>query len=451
MGSEWRECRREDIAAPSRNALVGGPFGSDLVSSDYVPRGVPVIRGENVSLGRWVAGDFAFVSEQKADRLAANTAGPLDLVFTQRGANHYRQVALVAAEAPDRCVISQSQMKLTVDPRSADPLFIYYLMRAPEQQAYLQRNAIQTGVPHTNLSILRRMPIRIPPLSQQRRIAAVLGALDDKIELSRRMSQTLESMARALFKSWFVDFDPVRAKAAGRDPGLPLKIADLFPDSFEDSELGEIPKGWRLGTIGLIADVVDCSHAKKPDRRENGRLLLQLTNIRSDGVLDTSDKYLIDAADYEAWTVRIEASPGDCVITNVGRVGAVAQIPAGVTAALGRNMTAVRCRRDWAYPTFLVEALRCGAMLDEISRKTDAGTILDALNVRSIPSLRVVVPSQGVLAGFDAAARPLRAAMESVEQQRGSLQNLRDALLHILVSGQLPTSTEAYGAVRAAS
>ena len=167
MGSEWRECRLEDIAAPSRNALVGGPFGSDLVSSDYVPRGVPVIRGENVSLGRWVAGDFAFVSEQKADRLAANTAGPLDLVFTQRGANHYRQVALVAAEAPDRCVISQSQMKLTVDPRSADPLFIYYLMRAPEQQAYLQRNAIQTGVPHTNLSILRRMPIRIPPLSQQ--------------------------------------------------------------------------------------------------------------------------------------------------------------------------------------------------------------------------------------------------------------------------------------------
>ena len=85
------------------------------------------------------------------------------------------------------------------------------------------------------------------PLPEQRAIAHILGTLDDKIELNRRMNETLEAMARALFKSWFVDFDPVRAKAEGRDPGLPRHIADLFPDSFEDSELGEIPKGWEVG------------------------------------------------------------------------------------------------------------------------------------------------------------------------------------------------------------
>ena len=85
----------------------------------------------------------------------------------------------------------------------------------------------------------------VPP-PEQRAIAHILGTLDDKIELNRRMNETLEAMARALFKSWFVDFDPVRAKAEGRDPGLPKYLADLFPDSFEDSELGEIPKGWRM-------------------------------------------------------------------------------------------------------------------------------------------------------------------------------------------------------------
>jgi type I restriction enzyme S subunit len=94
----------------------------------------------------------------------------------------------------------------------------------------------------------------LPPLSEQRVIAHILGTLDDKIELNRRMNETLEAMARALFKSWFVDFDPVRAKAEGRDPGLPKPLADLFPDSFEDSELGQIPKGWVVGKLGDVAE-----------------------------------------------------------------------------------------------------------------------------------------------------------------------------------------------------
>src|SRR5207302_8604487 len=97
-----------------------------------------------------------------------------------------------------------------------------------------------------------RLPIA--PISDQRAIAHILGTRDDKIELNRRTSETLEAMARALFKSWFVDFDPVRAKAEGRDPGLPKQLADLFPDSFEDSELGEIPKGWRVLALAECVD-----------------------------------------------------------------------------------------------------------------------------------------------------------------------------------------------------
>ena len=105
-------------------------------------------------------------------------------------------------------------------------------------------------MPNLNESIIRSFPLSIPSLPEQRAIAHILGILDDKIELNRRMNETLEAMAMALFKSWFVDFDPVRAKVAGRDTGLPKHIADLFPDSFEDSELGEVPKGWRVGRFG---------------------------------------------------------------------------------------------------------------------------------------------------------------------------------------------------------
>src|SRR5205807_8474329 len=133
---------------------------------------------------------------------------------------------------------------------------VYYLFRSSEQQEYLQRHAIETGVPHTNLSILRKVPLRIPTLLKQRAIARVLGTLDDKIELNRRMNETLETMARAIFKSWFVDFDPVRAKAEGRDPGLPKHVADLFPDRFEESELGEIPAGWKAKKLGDLLSVI---------------------------------------------------------------------------------------------------------------------------------------------------------------------------------------------------
>jgi type I restriction enzyme S subunit len=290
MAGEWRTVAVGDIAAPERNALVGGPFGSNLVSRDYVDAGVPVIRGENMG-ERWVSGDFAYVTEVKARSLAGNLARPGDIVFTQRGT--LGQVALVP-KGPFGCyLVSQSQMKLTVDRTKADPLFFYYVFSSSEQRNHIQRNAIQTGVPHTNLGILRDTPVRLPSLSEQRAIAHILGTLDDKIELNRRLNETLEAMARALFKSWFVDFLPVRAKMAARtqtgDPvrlpaegsaqagakhalskiegaegrpstssghailGLPKHLADLFPDAFEDSELGEIPAGWRVGKVGDLA------------------------------------------------------------------------------------------------------------------------------------------------------------------------------------------------------
>ena len=263
---EWRNSRVKDLAAPIRNALVGGPFGSDLVSADYALAGVPVIRGENLSSGRWVGGDFVFVSSEKARSLSANTAGPLDIVFTQRGANHYRQVALVPASAEGRFVISQSQMKLTVDPQKADPLFVYYLFRAPAQQEYLQRNAIQTGVPHTNLTILKEVPLRIPSLQTQRSVVDILGALDDRIELLRAANQNLEAIAEALFKSWFVDFDPVREKAAGRQPaGIDAATAALFPQEFEQEQPRPVPKGWRVEEVGKI---VPCVGGATPSTKE---------------------------------------------------------------------------------------------------------------------------------------------------------------------------------------
>src|SRR5439155_17974082 len=131
-----------------------------------------------------------------------------------------------------------------------DPGFAAYYLGDGRVREWIVRHAHGATMPNLNTAILSGLPFVVPPPNEQRAIAHVLGTLDDKIELNRRMNETLEAMARALFKSWFVDFDPVRAKADGRDPGLPAHVADLFPDRFADSELGQIPAGWDTAPLG---------------------------------------------------------------------------------------------------------------------------------------------------------------------------------------------------------
>ncbi len=190
---DW-ECERiSDAAANSANAIVGGPFGSDLVSADYAAMGVPVIRGQNVAAGV-VSGDFVFVSPQKAKSLSANLAHPGDLVFTQRGT--LGQVAIVLNDRHECYLVSQSQMKVSLNRTRHDPCFVhqYFASRAGQKQIAL--SAIQTGVPHTNLGILRAYRFPAPPLPEQRAIAAalsdvdaLLGGLDRLIAKKRDLKQ----------------------------------------------------------------------------------------------------------------------------------------------------------------------------------------------------------------------------------------------------------------------
>src|SRR5271165_5320617 len=145
-------------------------------------------------------------------------------------------------------------MRVKCDPTKLLPEFLYYWLSSAEGQHYLFSRVSQVGVPQlqTPLTTLRQAALNVPPLEEQRVIIHILGTLDDKIELNRRMNETLEGMAQAVFQSWFVDFYPVRAKAKGHETGLPKQIADLFPDSFETGELA-IPKAW---TQAHFADTV---------------------------------------------------------------------------------------------------------------------------------------------------------------------------------------------------
>ncbi|HEX5200074.1 restriction endonuclease subunit S [Paractinoplanes rhizophilus] len=238
--ADWRTGTLRDVAAP--RGLVGGPFGSSLGGKDYVPSGVPVIRGVNLaSHGYFDSSELVFVTPAKARKLSANQALPGDVVFTQRGT--LGQVGIVPAEY-DNYVVSQSQMRLRVDPVKADPRFVYYQFRSRAMVDTIRNSAITTGVPHINLGILAALPILIPPLRHQVAIAGVLGALDDKIAANEATARTAHDLASADF---------ARADAGASRAGRLGDILDLAYGRALPARLrraGDVPVFGSAGRVG---------------------------------------------------------------------------------------------------------------------------------------------------------------------------------------------------------
>jgi type I restriction enzyme S subunit len=204
-----------------------------------------------------------------------------------------------------------------------DVRFIEYTFRYLRQR--IQHEASGSVQDNINLATLDRLRFPLPPLSEQRAIAHILGMLDDKIELNRRMNETLEAMARALFQSWFVDFDAVRAKAESRDPGLPKHLADLFPDRFEDSGLGDIPAGWDVGTLGDMVGFLPGYAFKSKDWIEQGVPVVKIGSIKP-GIVDLNEvSYVSEKVAEEARRYRLKV--GDIVIGMTGYVGEVGLVP----------------------------------------------------------------------------------------------------------------------------
>jgi len=260
MKCDYKELTLEQISSEGSKPFAMGPFGSNIRAENYRPSGVPVIRGLNLNdVGGTPFNDEAYVylSSEKAEELSGSSAFPGDIVFVAQGS--VGRVGLVPLKGRhDRYILSQNLMKVTVNSIIADPQYVYYYYRSPLGQHEILSRVNPTGVPCISrpLSSLRKFKVLLPEeIYEQEVIAHILGTLDDKIELNRQMNETLEEIASAIFKSWFVDFDPVYAKAEGRHPALPSDIADLFPESFEDSQLGPIPSGWKLKPIPELIDI----------------------------------------------------------------------------------------------------------------------------------------------------------------------------------------------------
>jgi len=438
MASEWEEVSIADIA--SRIAI--GPFGSDIKTDNFVPTGVPVIRGGNLTSGRFNSNDFVFLTEEKADQLLNANAYPGDLVFTHRGT--LGQVGLVPHGSYKRYVVSQSQMKLTCNPAAADPSFIYYFFKSPTGRHALLMHTSQTGVPAISRPVtsLKSVRIRLPTLPEQRAIAQILGTLDDKIELNRRMNETLDAIARALFKSWFVDFEPVAAKAEGRSPGWPARLVKIFPDSFQTSELGRIPTGWRVASIGDLCRRVAMgpfgSDIKTDNFIESGVPVIRGGNI-TNGFIDEN---FVFVSETKADALRnANAFPGDIVITHRGTLGQVGLIPRLARFPryiVSQSQMLLSVNPELTTSRYIFEYLRSPVGQHALLANTSqTGVPAIARPTNSVRSIRILQPPLPLLASFDAIIGPLMARGDRASLELRSLSSLRDTLLPKLISGEV--------------
>ena len=289
----------------------------------------------------------------------------------------------------------------------------------------LLASATGSTFPNVSREQIREIECNIPPLTEQKAIAAVLGALDDKIELNRRMNATLEAMSRALFQSWFVDFDPVRAKLDGRPTAaLDPATAALFPASFQESALGEIPKGWTAGTVveGFNLTMGQSPPGDTYNEEENGVPFYQ-------GRTDFGFRFPTRRIYCSAPTRY--AKPGDTLVSVRAPVGAINM--ANEECCIGRGVAAVRHKSGATSFTYHSMA----NLYPDFARFEAEGTVFGSINKDSFEKLRFVIPPDEIVAAYERQAGPLDEQIRTLENQSRTLATLRDTLLPKLLSGEL--------------
>jgi type I restriction enzyme, S subunit len=425
MGSNgWRETTVGALCDEGALHTQTGPFGSQLHSYDYVPCGIPVVPTEAIRRRNLITEGIPQVAPDTAERLSRHKLKPGDILFARRGVQATGLSAIVTAqEAGWICGTGAILLRVTSD--DIDPQFLSFLLSADSAITWLKQHAVGAVMPNLNEGVIRQLPIRLPPLPEQKAIAAVLGALDDKIESNRRMNATLEAMARALFQSWFVDFDPVRAKLDGRQPtGLNSATAALFPNEFEDSELGPIPKGWEVKSLDQIATYLNGLALQKFPPSDGETLpVIKIAQLRQGSSAGADRCNPTVPPDYVI-------HDGDVLFSWSGSLEV--ELWCGGDGALNQHLFKVKSSEfpKWFYYFWTRHHL------DEFRLiATDKATTMGHIQRKHLTAAKVFVPPRPLLGAMTKKISPLIELIITNRIHSRTLAVIRDALLPKLLSG----------------
>jgi type I restriction enzyme S subunit len=443
--SGWEVTTLGEIVERGGGHVQTGPFGSQLHASDYVPVGVPSIMPVNLGDNRIIEEGIARITEEDAERLSRHRVQAGDIIYSRRGDVKRRALIRPGQEG---WLCGTGCLKIHLGDEGADPRFVSYYLGHPEVRAWLLRHSVGATMPNLNTSVMKAIPLLVPSPKEQQAIACILSALDDKIELNRRMNQTLEGMAQAIFKSWFVDFDPVRAKCRSEPlcspPGLASHIADLFPDALDASEVGEIPKGWTHTSLKRLFPLdSNCvitgpfgSNLHASDYREEGVPLLLVKNVVKGAIIE-------DGVPLVGWhkvpeLERYRLKLGDIIFTRVGAVGRSAYINPRYVGWMISGQTLRVSISDWdiLHPRYLASVFQYPTFIAMVESHA-LGTTRPSLNTRILESFAFLYPSPALQFEYARIVMALDERRSANLDQIGTLATLRDTLLPKLISGEL--------------
>ena len=418
--SGWREVAIGEIAD-----IVGGGTPSTKDSKNFDGT-IPWLTPKDLSgtHDRYIGRGERSLSQQGLDSSSAKLIPPGSVLLSTRAPIGY--VAL----AKNQIATNQGFRSLVVR-HSVVPEFLYYWLKLNTEE--LERHASGSTFRELSGSSLKEIRLRLPSLEEQHIIAEVLGALDNRIELNRRMSETLEEMARALFKSWFVDFDPVGAKAKGQPSGLPSTLDALFPASFEASELGKIPAGWEVKTLGELCHKPQYGYTQSAQDDPVGPKFLRITDINKGAwiVWDSVPYCRITSEDYEKYCLR----EGDVLIARMADPGHGCMVEEDQDAVFASYLIRFR-PLDGRFGRFLQYWMQSDGYW-QLVRERGAGTTRLSLNAKVLSGFPIVMPTPALLDAFGDTVGNLRSHVVTNTTGSSLLAGKRDALLPLLVSGEL--------------
>ena len=400
---EWKHYKMDELI----EEISMGPFGSDVKKEFYVDNGVPILNGSNLQGFKLQEDSFGYLTKEKADSLKKCNAHRGDIIVTHRGT--LGQIVYVPVNSKyDRYVISQSQFRFRCKADLVDVQYLVYYFHTREGQYKILANASQVGVPALAraTSTFRLIDIKLPPLNDQRRIASILSSLDRKIELNNKINADLEEMAQAIFKNWFVDFEP-------------------FKDGkFVDSELGMIPEGWKVGRLEDIAEITMGQSPAGNSLNENreGMMFYQGSSdfgfrFPSIRVFTTEPKRLA-VANSVLFSVR--APVGDI---NVAKE----------ECCIGRGVASIKSKSSHdSYLFYTMKSLH--KLFDSFDGE---GTVFGSINKKTLSAIQILLPSEGIVEQFNDVASSFDNRIRCLSEESSRLSLLRDTLLPRLMSGEL--------------
>ena len=420
MSSEWPELTLEECL----DALIDYRGKTPTKTES----GIPLVTAKVIKGGR-IETPTEFIAPEEYDSwMRRGIPATGDVVLTTEA-----PLGEVAQLGSEKVALAQRVITLRGKKDFLDNTYLLYLFMTEEMQDQLKARATGTTVLGIKQSELRKVMIKSPPLVVQRSAANVLKNLDDRIALLRETNATLEAIAQALFKSWFVDFDPVHAKARGESPqGMDDATAALFPDSFEESELGMIPKVWRVQSFTQTINVIGGGTPKTSIAEYwNGDIpwfsVVDAPTITDVFVIET-EKHITVAGLNNSSTKLLPV--GTTIISARGTVGRLALV--GTEMAMNQSCYGLRGKAGDAYFTYFSTY----RLVETLKQRTH-GSVFDTITRDTLTGVSVIYPTTAVINAFEEAIAPVMERLKENLKQAQTLAQLRDTLLPKLISGQL--------------